>query len=134
MQKSVDIPISVKECFVSIVEKFLLRHASALGGNTPGIAVRDEGELGAAEIDARRLIDTHYGAIASKAMATAPADLNPTAAARALFASTFGAGSWEQAVAAGKVYNAVSACEHLGIDAASSSSTQRASIAVTGAP
>ena len=98
---------------------------TALGA--AGIAVRGEGVLGAAEMDAKRLIDTHYGAIASKAMRTDPRDLNPTPAARALFASTFaaelagmgdGIGTWEEAVAAGRVRNAVGACSELGIDAA----------------
>ena len=39
------------------------------------IAITSEGEIDAAEIDAKKLIDQHYYAIASKATLTAPKDL-----------------------------------------------------------
>ena len=41
-----------------------------------GIAVVREGSLGAAEIDAKQLIDQHYYAIASKATILKPHQLN----------------------------------------------------------
>ena len=43
-----------------------------------GISVVAEGVLGYKAIDEGRLIDTHYGAIAQKAMVLKPHELSPT--------------------------------------------------------
>ena len=60
-----------------------------------------------------KLIDQHYYAIASKATLLQPRQL-PVPAAK--FEEKFGL-SWEQALAQGKVFNALDACKHLNIDA-----------------
>ena len=43
-----------------------------------GITITSEGELDAKTIDERKLIDTHYGAIAQKAMVLKPHQLSPS--------------------------------------------------------
>ena len=43
-----------------------------------GISIVTEGVLGYKAIDDQRLIDTHYGAIAMKAMVLKPHELSPT--------------------------------------------------------
>jgi nucleoside diphosphate kinase len=82
-----------------------------------GIAITGEGTIKHDDIDARRLIDVHYGAIAAKAMRTKPADLHATEKAQAAFASAFGA-SWAEALAGGLVFNASDARARLGVDGA----------------
>lgn len=73
----------------------------------------EEGEIGAAEIDARFLIDQHYYSIASKATLVKPADM-PVPADK--FEKAFGL-PWAQALKEGSVYNALDACTVLGVDA-----------------
>ena len=80
-----------------------------------GIAIASEGELSGAVIDSNKLIDTHYGAIASKATSVQPKDLNPPEKAKAAFEKAFGK-SWQAALDAGEVFNAMDACSKLGID------------------
>ena len=80
-----------------------------------GIRVTREGAIDAKAIDEGRLIDTHYGAIASKAVVLRPEELTPSSEAQAAMAETLGVG-WAAAVAAGRVYNAAQACEKLGVD------------------
>ena len=76
-----------------------------------GISVVGEGSLTAQEIDARQVIDQHYYAIASKATILKPSELNvPPEKFEAQFGLT-----WEAALAAGNVYNAMDACAVLGI-------------------
>jgi nucleoside diphosphate kinase len=82
-----------------------------------GIRVTGEGALDAASIDKNMYIDNHYGAIASKAMKLKPSELNVPAKGQAGFSKMFGE-SWEEALAAGKVFNAKDACEKLGCDGA----------------
>merc|ERR1712216_807981 len=79
-----------------------------------GIKVVKEGTLNGAVIGKDKLIDNHYYAIANKASLTKPADLNPPANGQAEFERKFGL-SWKQALAEGRVYNAVDGCKRLGI-------------------
>jgi hypothetical protein len=78
-----------------------------------GIKVLSEGELSGEKIDKDMLIDQHYYAIASKATLLKPNQL-PVPAEK--FKATFGL-DWEDALKQGKVFNALDACKHLGIDA-----------------
>jgi hypothetical protein len=77
------------------------------------ITILSEGELTAEEIDRGMLIDQHYYAIASKATLVKPNQL-PVNSEK--FEKQFGL-SWDAALAQGNVYNALDACNHLGIDA-----------------
>ena len=80
-----------------------------------GIRITGEGALEAKTIDENMYIDNHYGAIASKAMKLKPNELNVPAKGKAGFEKMFGE-TWEEALAAGKVFNAKDACEKLGCD------------------
>jgi len=80
-----------------------------------GISIVSEGEIAGPTIDEKMLIDTHYGAIAEKAVVLKPSQLSPSAKAIAEFEKTFGL-PWSEAVAKGMVYNARDACAKLGID------------------
>lgn len=80
-----------------------------------GIKLTSEGAISAEEIDKKMLIDTHYGAIAAKAMKLKPEELAVQPQAKALFEKTFQS-AWEKAVAGNLVYNAKDACTKLGID------------------
>jgi tetratricopeptide (TPR) repeat protein len=71
-----------------------------------------EGQLTGHEIDKHQFIDQHYYSIASKATLLEPRDLNVPADK---FESQFGVG-WQAALEAGTVFNALQACEKLGID------------------
>jgi len=79
-----------------------------------GIHVVSEGVIAAEEIDEKGLIDTHYGAIASKAVNLDPVDLAVTPEAEAKFETLFGL-SWTEAVQQGVVFNAMQATEALSI-------------------
>eukprot|EP00440_Ansanella_granifera_P016125 gb/GFBE01017515.1/.p1 GENE.gb/GFBE01017515.1/~~gb/GFBE01017515.1/.p1 ORF type:complete len:421 (+),score=131.88 gb/GFBE01017515.1/:1-1263(+) len=79
-----------------------------------GIYVLSEGFIAAEDIDAKGLIDAHYGAIASKAVKQKPAELTVQPEAKDKFAQMFGL-SWEDALASGKVFNAMDAAEVLGV-------------------
>ena len=78
------------------------------------IAIVAEGEIDAAAIDEDKLIDQHYYAIASKATLTKPKDLPVPADA---FQAKYGV-SWQSALDDGKVFNALDACAHFGVDSA----------------
>jgi hypothetical protein len=78
-----------------------------------GINVISEGDLSAETIDKDMLIDTHYGAIASKAVKLNPSQLNVQPKAKAAFKDAFGM-EWDDAVAKGMVYNAMQGCEKVG--------------------
>jgi len=82
-----------------------------------GLKIVQEGSLDAKTIEEDKLIDNHYYAIANKASLSKPAELNPPASKQADFEKKFGV-SWDKALAAGMVYNAVDGCEKLGIDGA----------------
>jgi len=82
---------------------------------TAGITLGASGQLDGPTIEARRLIDNHYYAIANKASLTAPKDLQPPAPRLAEFSELFGE-QWADALAAGRVFNALEACKALGIN------------------
>jgi hypothetical protein len=67
-------------------------------------------KLRAEDIDKHMLIDTHYGAIASKAVKLQPNQLNAPEKGKSQFEELLGE-SWGSAIAANKVYNAKDACE-----------------------
>lgn len=94
------------EATITLVREHFKKH---------GIRVTGEGKISAEDIDSKMLIDTHYGAIASKAVKLKPAEMNVSEKAQVSFEKLFGE-SWESAVAAGKVYNAKDACTKLGVD------------------
>merc|ERR1712166_644076 len=77
-----------------------------------GFAVLSEGEITAEDIDSKKLIDHHY-AIASKATILKPDQLNIP---EDKFEAKFGL-SWADALAGGRVFNALDACADLEIDA-----------------
>ena len=91
----------------SVVEDYL---------NDAGIRITGKGEMTADQIDKNMYIDTHYGAIASKAVKLKPSELNVSDKGKADFEKMFGE-SWDSAIKAGKVYNAKDAAEKLGLDA-----------------
>merc|ERR1711934_741244 len=78
-----------------------------------GFGVLSEGEIKAEDIDSKKLIDNHYYAIASKATILKPNELNIP---EDKFEEKFGL-SWADALAGGRVFNALDACADLGIDA-----------------
>ena len=82
---------------------------------TVGIDVLDEGDIDAVTILSRKLIDTHYYAIANKASLSKPAELHPPAPKLDDFSNKFGL-TWQAALADSRVYNAVDACDVLGVD------------------
>lgn len=82
-----------------------------------GISIDEEGDINAEEIDEKKLIDTHYGAIAAKAVILKPRELNVPDKGKAGFEKMFGL-TWDDAVAQGKVYNAADAAALLGVDGA----------------
>ena len=82
-----------------------------------GIKITGSGEMSAEDIDKNMYIDTHYGAIASKAVKLQPSELNVPEKGQAGFAKMFGE-SWKDALAAGKVYNAKDGAAKLNLDAA----------------
>jgi hypothetical protein len=83
-----------------------------------GIRITDKGTMTAEEIDKNMYIDTHYGAIASKAVKLKPSELNVPDKGKNEFKKAFGE-SWDDAVKAGKVYNAKDGAEKLGLDGTS---------------
>lgn len=79
-----------------------------------GITIMSNGKINAETIDEKKLIDKHYGAIASRALEQTPNQLSPQDNAKALFSDTFGQ-TWEQALAAGLLFNSADAATKLGI-------------------
>lgn len=82
-----------------------------------GIAVTSEGTLDWKTIDSKMLIDTHYGAIANRAVKQKPSELVVPEKAKVAFQKAFGL-SWDSALSQGLVYNAVDGCTKLGVDGA----------------
>jgi len=78
-----------------------------------GIRIYKEGTLTSETIDKKKLIDQHYYAIASKATILKPKELNVP---EDKFKEKFGL-EWKEALDKGIVYNAMDACEKLGLDA-----------------
>lgn len=80
-----------------------------------GIRITGQGDMDAATIDKNQHIDTHYGAIASKAVILKPSELNVPDKGKKQFKEMFGM-EWDEAVSSGKVYNAKDAAAKLGVD------------------
>jgi len=83
------------------------------GLEAKGIKILAEGSLTGEVIDQKKLIDNHYYAIASKATILKPDQLNVP---NDKFEKQFGL-TWQDALATGKVFNALDGCAHLGLDA-----------------
>merc|ERR1719188_2637141 len=83
------------------------------GLEAKGLTVRKEGSIKGEVIDKKKLIDQHYYAIASKATILKPDQLNVP---EDKFKEQFGL-TWKDALASGKVFNAMDGCKELGIDA-----------------
>merc|ERR1712157_67017 len=83
------------------------------GLEAKGLKILKEGDLKSEVIDKKKLIDQHYYAIASKATILKPDQLNVP---EDKFQAQFGI-SWKDALASGKVFNAMDGCKELGIDA-----------------
>jgi len=83
------------------------------GLEAAGLKVTSEGDLTSEEIDEKKLIDQHYYAIASKATILKPKELNIP---KDKFLKAFGL-EWDDALAGGKVFNALDACKEFGCDA-----------------
>jgi len=77
------------------------------------VEIKSEGDIAGTKIDADKLIDQHYYAIASKATLLDPKDMSVPADK---FEEFFGE-KWEDVLSAGKAANAMQACEKLGVDA-----------------
>jgi len=78
-----------------------------------GITILEEGDFTGPQIDEGKLIDQHYYAIASKATLLKPEQI-PVPADK--FESNFGL-SWAEALAQGRVFNALDAAKELNVDA-----------------
>mmetsp|Transcript_11388 Transcript_11388/g.34329 ORF Transcript_11388/g.34329 Transcript_11388/m.34329 type:complete len:530 (-) Transcript_11388:60-1649(-) len=78
------------------------------------ITVLDEGSIPAEDIDSKQLIDTHYGAIAAKAVKQKPDSLVVSAKAQEEFKKAFGM-DWTDALKQGRVFNAMDGAAKLGI-------------------
>lgn len=76
-----------------------------------GIEILQQGEMGGALIDEKKLIDQHYYAIASKATILKPDQLNVP---EDKFKGHFGV-DWKEVLSSGKAFNALDCCTHLGI-------------------
>jgi hypothetical protein len=81
-----------------------------------GIRITGRGEISAESIDKNMYIDTHYGAIASKAVKLKPSELSVPDKGKREFKEAFGE-DWDEAVKAEKVFNAKDGAEKLGVDA-----------------
>jgi hypothetical protein len=81
-----------------------------------GIRITGRGEISAESIDKNMYIDTHYGAIASKAVKLKPSELSVPDKGKTEFKEAFG-DDWDVAVKAEKVFNAKDGAEKLGLDA-----------------
>merc|ERR1712005_40962 len=75
-----------------------------------GITVVSEGSIAAETIDEEQLIDTHYGAIAAKAVKLKPDVLTVQPKAQEAFEKAFGT-KWTDELSKGNVYNAMDAAQ-----------------------
>jgi nucleoside diphosphate kinase len=83
------------------------------GLEAKGLTITKSGSITSEEIDQKKLIDQHYYAIASKATILKPNELNVPADK---FKDKFGI-EWADALASGKVMNALDGCAALGLTA-----------------
>ena len=79
-----------------------------------GCEVIREGKISSSVIEKKKLIDTHYYAIASKATLLKPSDLNVP---EDLFQKTFGV-TWRESLEKNLCFNALDACKELNVDSA----------------
>jgi glutamine synthetase len=79
-----------------------------------GITIKSEGQIKAETIDKKKLIDTHYGAIAAKAVSQKPSQLVVQEKAQEEFEKQFGV-AWKKVLEDGLVYNALDGAKKLGI-------------------
>jgi len=79
-----------------------------------GITIKSEGQIKAEIIDKKKLIDTHYGAIAAKAVSMKPSELTVQEKAQKEFETQFGV-SWSKVMEEGLVFNALDGAKKLGI-------------------
>lgn len=79
------------------------------------MAIIKDGWIAAEDIDSKKLIDTHYGSIASRAMKATPGSLVVQPKAAAQFKETFGL-EWTDALKQGLVFNAREAATKLNTD------------------
>jgi len=77
-----------------------------------GIEVLKQGEIGADDIEARSIIDTHYGSLATRALKQAPSELLVKPDAQEAFRAAFGL-SWQEALERDLVCNAQEAMRRL---------------------
>jgi len=107
----------IQNCaFVFIKPHAVTKDVQALvekGLTNAKIKILSQGSISAEDIDSKRLIDQHYHAIASKAVLLQPKDL-PVPADK--FEGKFGR-SWQSALDAGLVFNAMDAGKKLGMNA-----------------
>lgn len=97
-------PHAVTDKFVDVVREELTKR---------NIKILAENDLAGEVIDEKKLIDQHYYAIASKATILKPDQLNVPADK---FKEKFGL-EWTEALASGKVFNAMDGCKELGLTA-----------------
>jgi len=108
--------IMLNQAFVFIKPHAVTDKVKALvkeGLEARGIKITSEGSLSSETIDEKKLIDQHYYAIASKATILKPNELNVPVDK---FQEQFGL-SWEDALAGGRVFNAMDGCADLGLTA-----------------
>jgi len=79
-----------------------------------GVHILRDAKISAEVIDEKRLIDKHYGAIASRAVLQKPSELVVQDSAKELFLKTFGL-TWEAALSQKKVFNSADAASELKI-------------------
>jgi len=101
--------VFIKPHAVTDAVKLLVKN----GLEAKGLKILKEGSIKGEVIDKKKLIDQHYYAIASKATILKPDQLNVP---EDKFQAQFGL-SWKDALASGKVFNAMDGCKELDIDA-----------------
>ncbi|CAK9087008.1 unnamed protein product [Durusdinium trenchii] len=81
-----------------------------------GLTIKSEGTIKSTVIDKKKLIDTHYGAIAAKAVTMKPKDLTVQEKSQEEFEKQFGV-KWSKVMEDGLVFNAMDGAKKLGITA-----------------
>ncbi|CAK9087009.1 unnamed protein product [Durusdinium trenchii] len=81
-----------------------------------GMTIKSEGQIKSTIIDKKKLIDTHYGAIAAKAVTLKPKDLTVQEKSQEEFEKQFGV-KWSKVMEDGLVFNAMDGAKKLGITA-----------------
>lgn len=89
-----------------------VREAVSAKFKSVGIKIVSEGDMDGPTIDAKKYIDQHYYAIASKATLLKPSELNVP---KEKFSAQFSE-EWDAALEAGRLVNAMDALEKFGVD------------------